>query len=211
MSLSTSVEVAAQPTVEKSGLRRPLPLILRRWLREPLLHFLLLGVVLFGVYGYTHRGRSGVEPSHQIPITLEDLRSMDLYFESQWHRQPTPEEFQAMVQDKVREEVLYREGIAMGLDKNDEIVKRRMAQKMQFLAEDVAAAHDPTTDELKSWFEKNSANFAQPPWCPCARGCCECARATDRPARRCESTRVVGRPVHVSGLLPGPCAGLSRQ
>ena len=88
MSLSTSVEVAAQPTVEKSGLRRPLPLILRRWLREPLLHFLLLGVVLFGVYGYTHRGRSGVEPSHQIPITLADLRSMDLYFESQWHRQP---------------------------------------------------------------------------------------------------------------------------
>jgi hypothetical protein len=52
---------------------------------------------------------------------------MEMYFESQWHRQPTVQEFQAMVEDKVREEVLYREALAMGLDKEDTIVKRRMA------------------------------------------------------------------------------------
>ena len=68
-----------------------------------------------------------------------------------------------MVENKVQQEILYREALAMGLDKDDEIVKRRMAQKMQFLAEDVAAAREPTTAELKSWFEKNSAKFAQPP------------------------------------------------
>jgi len=68
-----------------------------------------------------------------------------------------------VVEQTVQSEVLYREAMAMGLDKNDAIVKRRMAQKMQFLAEDVAAAREPTTDELKSWFEKNRANFAQPP------------------------------------------------
>jgi hypothetical protein len=85
---------------------------------------------------------------------------MDVYFASQWHRQPTPAEFQTLVEDKVREEVLYREALAMGLDKDDTIVKRRMAQKMQFLAEDVAAAHEPSTVELKAWFEKNSAAFA---------------------------------------------------
>ena len=67
-----------------------------------------------------------------------------------------------MVEDKIREEVLYREGLAMGLDKDDTIVKRRMAQKMQFLAEDVAAAHEPSTDELKAWFDKNSQKFALP-------------------------------------------------
>jgi peptidyl-prolyl cis-trans isomerase C len=83
-------------------------------------------------------------------------------FQSQWRRDPTPQEFGRMVEQKVQSEVLYREAMAMGLDKNDEIVKRRMAQKMQFLAEDVAAAREPTADELKSWFEKNSANFAQP-------------------------------------------------
>jgi hypothetical protein len=136
--------------------------MLKRWLREPLLHFLLMGVVLFAAYAYMQRGRGGVESSKQIALSLDDLRTMDLYFESQWHRQPTPAEFQAMVEDKVREEVLYREALAMGLDKDDTIVKRRMAQKMQFLAEDVAAAHEPSTAELKAWFEKNSNKFALP-------------------------------------------------
>jgi hypothetical protein len=136
--------------------------VLKRWLREPLLHFLLLGLVLFVAYAYLQRGRGGVESSKQIALSLDDLRTMDMYFESQWHRQPTPAEFQAMVEDKVREEVLYREALAMGLDKDDTIVKRRMAQKMQFLAEDVAAAHEPSTAELKAWFEKNSSKFALP-------------------------------------------------
>ena len=134
----------------------------KRWLREPLLHFLVIGAVLFGLYAYVNRGRGGVEPSREIVLSLDDLRQMDLYFQSQWHRQPTPMEFQAMVEDKVREEVLYREGLAMGLDKDDEIVKRRMAQKMQFLSEDVATAHEPTTEELKAYFEKNPDKFALP-------------------------------------------------
>ena len=64
------------------------------------------------------------------------------------------------MENKVQEEVLYREALTMGLDKDDTIVKRRMAQKMQFLAEDVAAAHEPTTDELKSWYEKNDEKLA---------------------------------------------------
>src|SRR5271157_269453 len=109
-----------------------------------------------------HRGRGGVESSRQIALSLDELAQMDMYFQSQWHRQPTSAEFQAMVEDKVREEVLYREALAMGLDKDDTIVKRRMAQKMQFLAEDVAAAHEPSSAELKAWFEKNSNKFALP-------------------------------------------------
>ena len=67
-----------------------------------------------------------------------------------------------MVEDKIKEEVLYREGLVMGLDKDDTIVKRRMAQKVQFLAEDIAAAHEPSTAELKTWFEKNTEKFALP-------------------------------------------------
>ncbi len=156
-----SVVAEAEPKIEERRARRFFPAI-KRWLREPLLHFLLLGLVLFVVYGYMHRGRGGVESSRQIVLSLDELRQMDMYFESQWHRPPTPAEFQAMVEDKVREEVLYREALAMGLDKDDTIVKRRMAQKMQFLAEDVAAAHEPSTAELKAWFEKNSNQFALP-------------------------------------------------
>ena len=136
--------------------------VLRRWLREPLLHFLVLGALLFAVYSYINRGRVGVESSKQIVVSLDELRQMEIYFESQWHRPPTPQEFQAMVEDKIREDVLYREALAMGLDKDDTIVKRRMAQKMQFLAEDVAAAHEPSSAELKAWFDKNKDKFALP-------------------------------------------------
>jgi peptidyl-prolyl cis-trans isomerase C len=134
----------------------------RRMLREPLLHFLVLGLALFIAYGYMYRGRSGVGSSRQIALTMDDLRQMQMYFESQWQRQPTADEFRNMVENRVQEEILYREGLAMGLDKDDTIVKRRMAQKVQFLAEDVVSAHEPTTDELKSWYDKNSDKFALP-------------------------------------------------
>ncbi len=134
----------------------------KRWLREPLLHFLLLGVVLFVASHSMEGGRGGAEPSRQIQLTVDDLRQLDLFFQSQWRRSPTAEEVGRLVEGKIQEEILYREGLAMGLDKEDTIVKRRMAQKMQFLAEDVAASREPTTAELRSWYEQNSARFAQP-------------------------------------------------
>lgn len=157
-----SVAPMGQPALENASLRPSLAQNIRDLLREPLLHFLAIGAILFGSYTYFNRGRVGIEPSKQIVLSLDDLRIMEAYYESQWHRPPTPQEFQAMAEDKVREEVLYREGLAMGLDKDDTIVKRRMAQKMQFLAEDVAGAHEPSTSELKSWFEKNDGKFALP-------------------------------------------------
>src|SRR5271157_3348941 len=139
-----------------------LRLLFASLMREPLLQFLLVGIALFAVYSWMHRGRSGVEPSHEIALSFDELRTMDLYFESQWHRQPTGEEFNAMLENKIQEDILYREGLAMGLDKDDIIVKRRMAQKMQFLAEDVATAHEPSTEELRAWFAKNTEKFALP-------------------------------------------------
>lgn len=135
---------------------------LKSLLREPLLHFILIGAGLFAISGYMHHGRDGGETSKQIALSMDDLRQIDVYFESQWKRPPTPEEYRALVEEKIREEVLYREGIAMGLDRDDTIVKRRMAQKVEFLAEDVAAAHEPSTAELRAWFDKNQDKFAQP-------------------------------------------------
>jgi hypothetical protein len=136
---------------------------MKRLLREPLIHFLLIGAALFALYHYVQPARSAAPSSKQIDLSPDELAQLAMLFQSQWKRDPTPDEFGRMVEQKVQSEVLYREALAMGLDKNDEIVKRRMAQKMQFLAEDVAAAREPTTDELKSWFEKNRAKFAQPP------------------------------------------------
>ena len=68
---------------------------MKRWLREPLLHFLLIGVLLFGVYTYINRGRIGTESPRQIVLSLDELATMEAYFESQWNRRPTPQEFQA--------------------------------------------------------------------------------------------------------------------
>lgn len=156
-----SIADEAHPATARSRLH-PFFSTVKRWLREPLLHFLLIGLVLFAVYAYMNRGRSRLESPRQIVLSLDELATMERYFESQWHRRPTPQEFQSMVEDKVKEEVLYREGLAMGLDKDDTIVKRRMAQKVQFLAEDVATAHEPSTAELKAWFEKHIDKFALP-------------------------------------------------
>ena len=145
---------------------RPLrvsPLPKMPWLHEPLLHFLLIGAALFGIYSFTRTGSTALAPSQEIRLSYDELAQLTLLFQSQWRRQPTPEEFRQLIENKVQQEVLYREALAMGLDKGDEIVKRRMAQKMQFIAEDVAAAREPSTAELKSWFDQHTAMFAQPP------------------------------------------------
>jgi parvulin-like peptidyl-prolyl isomerase len=131
-------------------------------LREPLLQFLLLGAVLFAADTYVNRGRGGVESSRQVALTLDDLRQLTMYFQSQWQRPPTADEFNSLIEDRIQEEILYREGLAMGLDKDDTIVKRRLAQKVRFVAEDVASAHEPTTLELHTWFAKNAQKFMLP-------------------------------------------------
>jgi peptidyl-prolyl cis-trans isomerase C len=152
----------AQPSAAGPGPSRPSTPTVRRWQREPLVHFLALGLALFAVYALVNRGPVRTPQSHQIVLTLDDLRQLQIGFAAQWQRPPTAQELMGLVESRIRQEVLYREALAMGLDKDDEIVKRRMAQKMEFLAEDVSAAHEPTTEELKAWFAKNSSLFLQP-------------------------------------------------
>jgi len=135
---------------------------MKRLLREPLIHFLLIGALLFAVSYYMQQARGTAPSSKQIQFSFEELTQLALQFRSQWRREPTPEEFDRLLENKVQVEILYREALAMGLDKDDEIIKRQMAQKMRFLAEDVADAREPTTAELKSWYEKNSDKFATP-------------------------------------------------
>jgi parvulin-like peptidyl-prolyl isomerase len=135
---------------------------MKRLVREPLIHFLVIGALLFAVDRYVQPAGGAAPSSKQIQLTLDDLGQLVMLFQSQWRREPTAQELSQLVENKVQEEILYREGLAMGLDKDDTIVKRRMAQKLRFLAEDVAGAREPTTGELKSWFEKNRGMFAQP-------------------------------------------------
>jgi peptidyl-prolyl cis-trans isomerase C len=134
---------------------------MHRYLREPLVHFLLVGAALFAAYSVTQADRTPPTSSKEIRLSLDELTQLALLFQAQWRREPTTQELGRLVENRVQEEILYREALVMGLDKDDTIVKRRMAQKLQFLAEDVAAAHEPTTAELKAWYQKNTGLFAE--------------------------------------------------
>jgi peptidyl-prolyl cis-trans isomerase C len=141
--------------------RNVLASTVKRWLREPLAHFLLIGLALFAAYGAAQNpGRT--ESSKRIELTQDDLRQLLVAFTAQWRRPPTPQEVASLVNGKFTEEILYREALALGLDKGDTTVKRRMAQKMEFLAEDVSALREPKSEELRAWFARNSGRFATP-------------------------------------------------
>jgi peptidyl-prolyl cis-trans isomerase C len=141
-------------------LPKPPPSRLRRWLREPLLHVLLIGLALFVLYGALNPPAGQRQDSNRIVITADDLAQIQIAWMAQWRRPPTPEEMHSLLDGKIREEVLSREAMALGLDKDDTIVKRRLAQKMEFVMEDVSALRDPSEDELKRWFAQNPQRFA---------------------------------------------------
>ncbi|OAI40879.1 hypothetical protein AYO41_01770 [Verrucomicrobia bacterium SCGC AG-212-E04] len=134
---------------------------MKRLLREPLLHFLLIGGALFAGYRFVQPPSKPAPSSNEIRLSLDDLTRMALLFQGQWKRPPTAPELERLMESRIQMEILYREALAMGLDKDDEIVKRRMAQKMQFLAED-AVPQEPMTAELKDWYAKNPDKFAMP-------------------------------------------------
>jgi len=139
------------------------PSVLRRWSREPLLHFLLIGLLLFVVYDRLHPSQATKSESNRIVLTPEDFQQLAVTWLAQGRAPPSPAEMQSLVELKVREEVLYREALALGLDKDDTIVKRRLAQKMEFLAEGASIDSNPSPDTLRAWFKENSQRFSLPP------------------------------------------------
>jgi len=130
------------------------------WLREPLLHFLLIGALLFGLFALTNKVTTRGE--NVIKITQADIEQLQLLFQRQWQRPPTPQELQTLVDGLIREEVLYREALALGLDRNDTIVRRRMAQKVEFLVADTAVPAEPDTAALTAYYDKNKERYREP-------------------------------------------------
>jgi hydrogenase/urease accessory protein HupE len=132
-------------------------------LREPLVHFLLGGALIFAVYDLLSPPAGRAVQADRIVLSEDDLRQLAVQWIAQGRPPPNRDEMRALVQERVSEEILSREAVALGLDKGDEIIKRRLAQKMNFLAEDIAALQDPGDAELRSWFAQNSGRFAVPP------------------------------------------------
>ena len=134
--------------------------VIRRLLREPLLHFLLIGTALFVLYGALNRGRSDA-PS-DIVVSEARVEALAESFATVWMRPPTPEEIKGLVDDYIAEEIYYREAIAMGLDQDDTVIRRRLRQKMEFISEDAATATEPTDAELRAYLAAHPEKFLEP-------------------------------------------------
>jgi peptidyl-prolyl cis-trans isomerase C len=127
--------------------------------KEPLLHFLLIGAALFGLQALLQPRQLEAPSARRIVISQGDIERLRLIWQMQWQRPPTAEEWQGLLEAHIREEVLYRQALALGLDRDDTIVRRRLAQKFEFLAQDLAASHPPTDAELASFFEQHRERY----------------------------------------------------
>jgi hypothetical protein len=137
---------------------------LRQWRREPLMHFLVLGGALFAFYRWQNPPGSTTGPAPQeIVVTRGRIANLAESFARVWQRPPTQAELGGLVEDYIREEVLYREALALGLDRDDTILRRRLRQKMEFISEDVAAQAEPTDDELQQYFAEHADAYRVDP------------------------------------------------
>jgi hypothetical protein len=130
---------------------------MKRILREPLLHFLLLGTVIFAAYGFVSK-RGSNEPG-KIVISEGQIAAMAEGFARTWRRPPTSAEIEELIKDRVQEEVYCREAMALGLDNEDTVIRRRLRQKMEFLTDDVAALAEPSDEELSTYLKTHAETF----------------------------------------------------
>jgi len=129
-----------------------------RLFRDPLVHFLLGGVLLFALYA---RVGAGPERRDRVVVGEAEIERLVSTFARTWMRPPTRGELDGLIDDFVTEEILYREALELGLDRNDLVIRRRLRQKMEFLAQDLT---DPTADDeqLRSYLADNPERFSEP-------------------------------------------------
>lgn len=131
---------------------------MRRILQEPLVHFAVLGLGLFALYRLT----AGEAPpaSEEIVVDAARIAALAQGFERSWRRPPSAEEVDGLVESYVRDEVLYREGLARGLDRDDSVIRSRVVLKMQVLGE--LPETELTDLEVQAWFDLNAERYATP-------------------------------------------------
>ncbi|MEE9471976.1 MAG: peptidylprolyl isomerase [Gemmatimonadota bacterium] len=133
----------------------------KRWLASPAVAFLVIGALLFGLQALlSERGAGG--DSSRIEVTETEIGLLTDYFTRQWNRPPTEDQLRGLVDDHVRREVLYREALALGLDRGDEVIRRRMVQKFEFLTEDLAGQLQPPDAALQTYLEENRERYRYP-------------------------------------------------
>ena len=130
------------------------------WLKEPLLHFLVLGALVFVLYGFIG---PDAPSDDEIVVSRGQQEHLVTAFTRTWQRPPTQVEFTNIVDDWINEEIAYREGLSMGLDTDDTIIRRRLRQKLEILAEDIVSLAEPTEEMLQEYLEQNIATYTAEP------------------------------------------------
>lgn len=134
-----------------------------RLVREPLIHFLVLGGVIFGAYSWLGDGQEVADDASSIVIDQAEVNYLKGLWKLQWKRDPAPGDVAAIIDRYVRQEVFYREALKMKLDHNDEIIRKRLSQKMEAVASDLGMLMRPPTEEqLKAFHQLNAALFTLP-------------------------------------------------
>jgi len=134
--------------------------MMKRWLTEPLLHFLLLGGLLFIAYAWLDRGDS--DTPRVVRISAAEVEWLKQAWSRQWQRPPNDTELRGLLTDYLKETLLAREAQQLGLDDNDMVVRRRLAQKMKFLVEDTARLAEPEETVLRQYYDDRRAHYQKP-------------------------------------------------
>jgi len=133
----------------------------KKFLKEPLLHFLVIGAVLFGAYAWRNRGPSGGSQSLQVRVSEADVLWLKETWAKQWQREPDQNELRGLVTEFLKEELLAREARELGFDQDDPFVRRRLAQKVEFMMQDTSRLVEPTEDDLKKFYRAHPERFSE--------------------------------------------------
>lgn len=133
---------------------------MKKIFREPLVVFLLVGGAVFALFQQV--SNDALPDNVEIVVTKGHIQALLVGFEKVWQRSPSAKELDGLIQNYIREEVLYREALAMGLDRNDGIVRRRLRQKMEFISEDLANLDAPEEQELHAYLAAHQEDYRQP-------------------------------------------------
>jgi hypothetical protein len=122
---------------------------------------MFIGAVIYLLYGVFAEPVPEADDK-TIVVTAGEIEWMQTAWQKRWNRPPTAEEFDGLIQQYIKETVLYREALTMGLNKHDQVIRRRLAQKLEFLAKDLVALTPPTEAELQSYFDEHQERYQEP-------------------------------------------------
>ncbi len=130
-------------------------------IREPFFHFLVIGVVVYFLYGF-FGNQAGIEPDNTITVTASQIDWLEQTWQKRWNRPPTPKEKQGLIDAYVKESIMYQQALAIGLDRDDTIIRRRLAQKLEFLTRDLTEIASPSKEELRTYFDMHQDQYRTP-------------------------------------------------